>query len=489
LGDILSEDNITCTINTLNSLSDDIQLFNSNALKLFRKILYPLVKEQTGKHFERRVIGTGIANRKSTFDENLEVSEEAINTSIKTLSFLSKNLDIFRSIELKALRTSLHPLVLEQLHKQGIKKNIPNSHIGYTGQVSLHLSSSNWLDALHILDIMRYTKSPPKLGALQRWIRDADLAPNELRFPLIDAILRVIPSNNNNNNNSDNMEIIDNISQQISSDATITTNNPSNNTDSIKRYPLPEYRMICNPLAYLSSISSSSKSLIYNDMNNDNILYKDNDIKKLIENEIESDYIPSIQLNKIHIVHTIKGCDRRPPSQQDLIMYTLEPGTIILPITHKNNITTNNSITNKPDELNNVITINNNVIINNNNNIIYNNNTQRVDVPGVPGAFVIVNALTTNECNLFLSYTNDGMLFTPDAVSGINHVLWLADKLLIDSLFNRVKEYLPSIIYINNYLNEQNNNNICNLVGLNARFRYIYIYIVYIYSYIYVCIF
>eukprot|EP01034_Spumella_vulgaris_P001466 gene1466-1939_t len=63
---------------------------------------------------------------------------------------------------------------------------------GFTGRISAHFIAQEWNEALDLLEAMRVAKQSPKLGALQRWTREADLAPADLRFPLIDAVLRVV---------------------------------------------------------------------------------------------------------------------------------------------------------------------------------------------------------------------------------------------------------------------------------------------------------
>lgn len=68
----------------------------------------------------------------------------------------------------------------------------PNSSCSkYTYAISAALHKSDWLAALQILEAMTACGKLPKLGAIQRWVRDADQAGCEaVTARLIDAICR-----------------------------------------------------------------------------------------------------------------------------------------------------------------------------------------------------------------------------------------------------------------------------------------------------------
>lgn len=94
--------------------------------------------------------------------------------------------------------------------------------------------------------------------------------------------------------------------------------------------------------------------------------------------------------------------------------------------------------------------------------------TDKVDVPGVPGAFVIRNALSLSECNQIITasesigYTGDLPLVgaAGDQTSVLAHnFFWFADSSLLNTLFDRCREYLPDTV------------NGTKLTGLNARWR------------------
>eukprot|EP01041_Mallomonas_annulata_P008400 gene8400-17317_t len=386
--DCLNDEELSSTISTLDALGENLDLFHAYSMKAFRSILYPLVEEQKGKHFERRIhVGT-----ESTIS-SISLEKSSILIAMHTLVYLSKHLDIFHSKELKHLRASLHPLLEEQLKKKGLKEISSDASISYTSKISTLLSTSKWTDVLLELDNMRHANQSPKLGALQRWIRDADLAPPDLRYPLIDAILRVVEFNAKKSNihilnGHKTKNYIQNPS--IENEGVITRNPLP------KAYPEFDPRQHLNPSVVRNTEGASSA---------------------FPSSKLMSTFTPS----KIIVVHTISGCDRRPPSETDLHMYSLVPGTLLLP-------------PNKPD-------------------------VTHALVPGVPGARIILDALTHNECDEWLRIAHT-MGYSPDAVSGINHILWLADDLLISQLFDRVKPHLPPTMTGSG-----------ELMGLNSRLR------------------
>ena len=84
---------------------------------------------------------------------------------------------------------------------------------------------------------------------------------------------------------------------------------------------------------------------------------------------------------------------------------------------------------------------------------------QRHDVPGVPGAFVIQNVLSPDDCSRVLSLS-ESLSYMPDIpLTGLKSVLaenfcWLISSHLHDTIFERVKNFLP-----------------CGAVGFNRRWR------------------
>jgi hypothetical protein len=84
----------------------------------------------------------------------------------------------------------LRPCKLPRL-AGGPQLNSGSSSSKFTFVVSAALQDKNWLAALEALQAMACYNKVPKLGAIQRWVRDADQAGDEaVTARLIDAILR-----------------------------------------------------------------------------------------------------------------------------------------------------------------------------------------------------------------------------------------------------------------------------------------------------------
>lgn len=82
----------------------------------------------------------------------------------------------------------------------------------------------------------------------------------------------------------------------------------------------------------------------------------------------------------------------------------------------------------------------------------------RHDVPSVPGAMLLTGVLTPLECAQFI-VAAERLGYTPDAVDGIDNVVWLADPALLGPLYQRVQSLLPQTLEGHA------------LTGINARLR------------------
>jgi hypothetical protein len=385
----VTDNDCATAIDLLDNLAANIPLFKSSTFKPLRVALHPFVKEQKDKHFERRKL--------AQVHHSSESLVESIDFLQKVLSYFASNLELFRSKLYKQFRSALHPLIQElngtgtkhtsqptnlpavavvssQLQVDSNETSVTQHKAGFSGRISTHFQLEEWTLALEVLEEMRLAKQAPKLGALQRWVREADLAPFELRFPLIDAILRVV----------------------VLLDKTLPVHPETEVFIPVKdRNPNPTYF----PPFEIPNANPPS-----------------NTARKTSRVPItKEDY---------RIIHTVPAIDR--PSKTDLNMYTLTKGRFIL-----------KDISNTAQESSSI----------------------RANVPGVPGAFVMTNVLSHDECDQWLEFAN-AIGYAPDTVVGINHVLWLAEDDLIHSLFKRCKRHLPSHI------------DGCELTGINARLRF-----------------
>lgn len=383
---------LNSTIQVLDALSQNLNIFRRPELRLLRRTMQPLINEQRGKHFERKNF--------VALDENQLkrlLNKESIEKTSQFLQTLGNDLNLFRSKELKLLRQALHPLITEMIqpsnnnnnstHPTTISTESHNARGSFSGRITSHFIAREWEDALQLLREMRLNGSTPKLGSLQRWIRDADLAPPHLRFPLIDAVLRVLEKTK---------------STPTTASAPHMTTSTTSDVLKVPTVTQPVYRQVfvvesCQVPPITIQQSESSVSIVPSGI--------------------------QVKADNIRVVQTIQAGER--PASTDLNIFALTPeGYFTLDSSPNRTLLT------------------------------------RVEqVPGVPEACVIVNALNESECDTFLKIAN-AMVFRPDTVVGINHVLWLADHTLISSLYARVKSYLPPTI------------DGCDIAGLNARLRF-----------------
>ena len=125
--------------------------------------------------------------------------------------------------------------------------------------------------------------------------------------------------------------------------------------------------------------------------------------------------------------------DRRPPNEYDMKMYTSTPGTVVLEHGREALV-------------------------------------KRVDVPNVPGAFLLLNVLSREECRQIITAA-ETFGFEPDRPIGdgaaadqksvlAHNFFWLADSSLNSTIFERCKAFLPNVMGGDGPV-----------VGINARWR------------------
>ncbi|KAK4695319.1 hypothetical protein P7C70_g8568, partial [Phenoliferia sp. Uapishka_3] len=98
------------------------------------------------------------------------VSPQELAIAVRTLNTLTKNTELLKSKnELKALRGAVFDF-------QRVSSSLAGTGNTLTSRISAALSSSRHTDALVLLSELKLRKLVPKLGALQRWVRDCDAA-------------------------------------------------------------------------------------------------------------------------------------------------------------------------------------------------------------------------------------------------------------------------------------------------------------------------
>ena len=131
---------------------------------------------------------------------------------------------------------------------------------------------------------------------------------------------------------------------------------------------------------------------------------------------MEDDFVK----NMLTVVSHVAGPDRRPPAEHDLNIYMNNPSAISMKKIMQ---------------------------------------TDRHDIPNVPGAFIMTDVMSIDECaQLMLAAETVGYL--PDTVDGIDGQVWLAERSFLDRIEDRVRHLMPPHIHG------------CAFAGINARFRF-----------------
>ena len=132
---------------------------------------------------------------------------------------------------------------------------------------------------------------------------------------------------------------------------------------------------------------------------------------------LEAPFEESFKEN-FRVVHRELAKDRMPENRYDMTLYASKPGTIMLNHSHSCK--------------------------------------RRLEVPNVPGAFVLQSVLSRSECQQIVSAA-ETLGFSPDEpISGsaselqsilAHNVFWLADKALMEGIYDRCRDLLPQTLY------------------------------------------
>eukprot|EP01130_Rhizamoeba_saxonica_P018230 TRINITY_DN9056_c0_g1_i1.p1 TRINITY_DN9056_c0_g1~~TRINITY_DN9056_c0_g1_i1.p1 ORF type:complete len:477 (-),score=106.42 TRINITY_DN9056_c0_g1_i1:44-1474(-) len=129
-----------------------------------------------------------------TDDIASSISQEDMAATIRVLSKFNQNEHLFCSPHVKQIRTLMYPLqkyMSVSKSKPRNKSRVEKS--GLSNLITEALRNKNWIEAKKHMDMMRVTNEVPKIGAVQRWVRDCDAvgddSPSMLRT--LDAVIRL----------------------------------------------------------------------------------------------------------------------------------------------------------------------------------------------------------------------------------------------------------------------------------------------------------
>ncbi|KAF9577041.1 hypothetical protein BGW38_008009, partial [Lunasporangiospora selenospora] len=300
------------------------------------------------------------------------ISEEDMATTLRTLLTLEQHTDLFRSKACKPLRAVVHQLQQTATATTGT---------GQTpiGRISDALVDGRWADAMIALEEMRTRNQVPKLGALQRWVRDCDAASAKSGAFGDPVVLRVL-------------------------DSMLRTVDPSMVPKKEEMAPEEEPHPVRIHPMWQAFSRIEDKVPKYEAVLN----------KTLYTEEEAERYRSSFKI----VAHT-KGPERRTPNHHDFTLYLSNPGTIQLCY--------GQDLASQPV-------------------------VERIDMPGVPGAFMLKDVLTRKECHQMISAA-ESVGFTPDvpmlgtaseSISVLAHnFFWMADDQLLKHIFDRCKAHFP----------------------------------------------
>jgi hypothetical protein len=305
----------------------------------------------------------------------------------------------------------------------------------FSGQISTAFREKNWEKVLSLLIEMRCRGEDPKLGALQRWVRDCDVTvirqaamtpmeeksigssdyENNLAWLLLDAVMRVF------HRGPDRSSQLLAMGSARQSSTTVNVHTRA---------------VIHKHLPYVAPSSTD---------------FPPYDLARLV--------LPSKEhvLRNISTVSHVPGPQRRPPNKYDLNVITNSPSLLDLsfaPVQDGPLVAT-------PDKGPPAV--------------------QRHDVPGVPGAFLLTNVFSPWACNQIM-HLAESVGYVPDAVEGIDNVIWLAEDSLVEYVFERVRHLLPSTIasydantsaasHKHSQDTDLRGKSECGLMGINATWR------------------
>ena len=149
--------------------------------------------------------------------------------------------------------------------------------------------------------------------------------------------------------------------------------------------------------------------------------------------------LDSFKDERIKVVSHLPGSERRPPSAYDLNIYSTTPNSVIF----EPNLL--NEDENSSTTENNTNTKNSRSYCSVPPSVAVSEEPKCYEIPHVPGAFIMTNILRPSEC-CQLMLAADTMEYTPDAVDGIDNVIWLGDDTIMSPILERCKRFMPDIM-------------------------------------------
>ncbi|SMQ52724.1 unnamed protein product [Zymoseptoria tritici ST99CH_1A5] len=306
------------------------------------------------------------------------VLPEDIEIAVETLETLAKYPNIIKSKACKDLRTAVYEF--RQACTTGLNAAEGNN---LTARISAALTDGKHTDALILLAEMRIRKETPSLGALCRWVRCLDVVSGLSTQP-------EEASNAAQARSAQNQELL------CVLDAILRVTGP------VDENPIPGERN--GPI---------SRQKVW-DLRDPNTPQRQTRASVLDKTIFRSS--PSTLKDRLHILETISGADRKPPNHHPAVLFTSDNNTIPLePLPRPPTYHTH---------------------------------------PTVPNLHCIKDILTPTECESIIA-AGETVEFIPDApikaegedISVLAHnFYWVVDQAFHDALWERVVPFIPAEI-------------------------------------------
>eukprot|EP00931_Biecheleriopsis_adriatica_P072758 TRINITY_DN47170_c0_g1_i1.p1 TRINITY_DN47170_c0_g1~~TRINITY_DN47170_c0_g1_i1.p1 ORF type:complete len:696 (+),score=167.85 TRINITY_DN47170_c0_g1_i1:44-2089(+) len=333
------------------------------------------------------------ASRKRALEEPppiaaCELSSKEVARSVRALRSLASQPEELLSKACKPLRAALHPLVESHLREE---KSSPAFRV-----TSMLGQRVRWPEALKVLHEFRNAEASkrPKLGAYQRWVRELNVAEgNPTELLMLDAIMRVAAG----------------LPPCIGK-------RPEEGRLNLIQPWRPKLVAASSETGQLAKVKESSPETQQGQTSTANKLFS-LIAKRKGEAASKTSAVAaggSFQPGSWRVLAHEVGSERVPPNHYDLDIFMCSPTVLPLDVTPS-----------RP--------------------------TQRHDVPGVTGAFVLSDVLSHDECHA-LRQATEAMGYRPDVPLSsqlderAHNVVLMATEAQNESLFQRVKTLLPQEI-------------------------------------------
>ena len=427
-----------------------------------------------------------------------------VATTIDTLNYLATRPELLEHKALRELRAALHPIVEAQLHKF--------DPIDYVSRVTAALRTGRGADALQALQGLHARQQEVKQGTVQRWVRDStEIADAGLRVKLLHSILRAgkAPGGDDGSGGEEEAaaasggevaeaedgreeeeaaaeEEAEEVEEEGAEEQEIADAAEEAEGMSATEHRQPSDSVAATTATFSSAIGGGSGGggggsgggggggggggegvtvlppWVPHDTSDD--------LSATLASAAASNGATASLLTPssaagatreqlgIRIVMTERGGERQPPNHHDLNIFACEGNVRILAPASSN----------PPPSVGGTACGNmscDGVLGTPLHAASSRGTARRVDVPGVPGAFVLLNILSREECAT-LSCVAEAMGYTPDhplsrpAPSGIEACEWLLGADTAEALLARCRPHLPPELRGGR------------LAGINARCRF-----------------